>query len=589
MFEPLRIVNADLAINRLASDCRPDQFVRELVVNAIEAIVRSGVGDTVVVDEDATYAGKFAVMDNGPGMTEEEMHEKLNLFAASADQRENHGVGAKIAALARSHQKQGVIYRTWQDGKSAMALLSYKPAGTEFVSLPDADNLKPKLIRGHGTVVTVMGHSTDDRTIDAPDGSLKLGGNWILQYLNSRFASFPSSTHVKVLDGKSSLRNAKGAEHYLGYCPDVKGRVALRKTGFEARWYLLPEAISGTSKNNPAYSKERRDLAQDTNLLGGRMILMPSSTDRNWTLPEYYDVQRCADFKTNILRSFGIRTGQNRVLIVLVPYEPELYSADLSRSHLEREMRGGKVPIDMDAIGEEFKQHLPKALRDYMDARDRATSKNRGDYLDQKLHEVHGYHLYPNPKGRVTQSTESLLEDVPKPHQAASISEGSEEEEETTTEERRTPKPQPPQTSHGPKSDGAVRKKMTNKRGLPRINEYEDADMPPEQFGRYDNHGDFRLTYNPNWIGWQGHTRALIRTSGFKDEAQIRGVITGRVLNGVKDAIYTQHELLQAKLISEQQFDEFTSPTALAAAASPRMFLLNSARIALGQQNKGNE
>ncbi|NIQ56774.1 MAG: hypothetical protein GWN71_26400, partial [Gammaproteobacteria bacterium] len=56
------------------ADCAPDQLVRELTVNAIQAVQATGEDGVLVWDHDPTHSRRFgayklAVADTGTGMT----------------------------------------------------------------------------------------------------------------------------------------------------------------------------------------------------------------------------------------------------------------------------------------------------------------------------------------------------------------------------------------------------------------------------------------------------------------------------------------------------------------------------------------
>src|SRR5512142_1216847 len=103
----LEVSNTGFLLDRLGQDCAPLQFLRELTQNAIEAIGRtpSKAGE-IVWDVDWTAVDlsdypepKLCVIDNGDGMTGEEMVKYINQLSSSGSGQSmsgNYGVGAKI-------------------------------------------------------------------------------------------------------------------------------------------------------------------------------------------------------------------------------------------------------------------------------------------------------------------------------------------------------------------------------------------------------------------------------------------------------------------------------------------------------------
>src|ERR1051325_9294914 len=133
---PMTVANIAFLLDRLAADTPPNQQIRELTENALEAIQRrTQSGDTneglVKWDIDwehlrRTGQYKLCIIDNGDGMTAEQMAKYLNSLAVQGANQtqsisENFGVGAKITALFRN--RFGLVYQSWRDGKGAMVRL----------------------------------------------------------------------------------------------------------------------------------------------------------------------------------------------------------------------------------------------------------------------------------------------------------------------------------------------------------------------------------------------------------------------------------------------------------------------------------
>src|SRR5262245_8588861 len=77
----MEVDNIDFLIERMGQDCGPNQYLRELTQNAIEAVQRTGRSDGHIVwDHFVTDAGvrKLCIVDNGDGMTGLEMIQYIN-------------------------------------------------------------------------------------------------------------------------------------------------------------------------------------------------------------------------------------------------------------------------------------------------------------------------------------------------------------------------------------------------------------------------------------------------------------------------------------------------------------------------------
>ena len=205
---PMTVANMTFLVEKLGDDCAPLQFVRELTQNAIEAIgqLRGESGEIVWdvnwthYDLDGTF--KLCCIDTGAGMSGPEMVRYINELSSSIHTQTatgNFGVGAKIAAAPRN--RHGLIYMSWKAGIGHMIHLWRDPEENvyglkrwaknegEFWT-PASDDLKPKEIKEHGTLVVLIGNSDDENTMDAPPGT-PMRSRWILRYLNTRYFRFP--------------------------------------------------------------------------------------------------------------------------------------------------------------------------------------------------------------------------------------------------------------------------------------------------------------------------------------------------------------------------------------------------------------
>ena len=113
--QPMRLRNGTFLIERLAADCAPDQWKRELTQNAIEAVTRALDAGLITQGEilwdldwalrDLDGLFKLSILDNGDGMSPDELVQHINELSSSGgvqSLQENYGVGAKITAGVRN-------------------------------------------------------------------------------------------------------------------------------------------------------------------------------------------------------------------------------------------------------------------------------------------------------------------------------------------------------------------------------------------------------------------------------------------------------------------------------------------------------
>lgn len=264
----MTVKNTGFLLDRLGEDCHPLQFLRELTTNAIEAITRTPEKtgeitwdvDWVTLDLEGRY--KLCIIDNGVGMTGDEMVEYINQLSSSVSEQTltgNYGVGGKIATATRNHA--GVVYLSWKDEQGDLIHFWRDPdCGAYGLKQFDAkdgaypyyiaieDDVKPEIIRKHGTKIVLLGHREDQNTMEPPTPETPSPSRWISKYLNTRYYRFPKGITVKAREGweyqrsdkdRNVLRNITGQERYLNEHCESKGSVQL--TDAQAHWWILKD------------------------------------------------------------------------------------------------------------------------------------------------------------------------------------------------------------------------------------------------------------------------------------------------------------------------------------------------------------
>lgn len=386
---PMIVDNMGFLLDRLGADCAPLQFLRELTVNALEAIqALPKCKGEVIWDYDHNRFDliggyKLAIIDTGTGMSGPEMERYINRLSSSGRQQSvdhNFGVGAKIAAATRNHA--GVVYLSWKDAKGAMIHLWRNPEtgtyGLKQLRLPNgkyahwaaiSDDLKPEEIKDHGTMVILLGNDEDQDTMAAPMGSPS-PSRWIARYLNSRFFAFPPGINVRAREGWSSenpdtnvLRTVKGSEEFLERHHISKGTVELGDA--VAHWWILKDA-------------DAIGQASGANLPGGHAAALY----RN----ELYEL-KTARQGSALLQSFGVSIAHSRVVLYVAPLEiaGKRITTNTARTNLL--VNGEALPWGDWA--ERFRERFPSEITELMD--DIARDKKSPDYaksIRDRLREI---------------------------------------------------------------------------------------------------------------------------------------------------------------------------------------------------------
>jgi hypothetical protein len=386
---PMVVENMGFLLDRLGADCAPLQFLRELSVNAIEAIqaLPSAKGEVVWdfsenhYDLEGVY--KLSIIDTGTGMTGPEMERYINRLSSSGREQSvegNYGVGAKIAAATRNHA--GVIYLSWKDGKGAMIHLWRHPDtgtyGLKQLELPSgkfahwapiSDDLRPPQIKANGTMVVLLGNADGEDTIAAPSGTAS-PSRWIARYLNSRFFVFPQGVTVKAREGWQSenpdtnlLRTVKGSRDFLEKHQESCGKVDLANA--VAYWWILKETTAiGQSSG--------------ANLAGGHVAALY----RN----ELYEL-KTARQGSALLQSFGVSLAHQRVVLYVQPKEKAgaIITTNTARTTLMMDAE----PLAWSDWAERFRERFPQEITDLMEtvSRDKK-SPDYGKSIRDRLREI---------------------------------------------------------------------------------------------------------------------------------------------------------------------------------------------------------
>lgn len=353
-------------VDKLNEDCSPLQFLRELTKNAIEAIQNSdkAVGEVrwdldwnrnILTDGAIT---KLCVIDTGVGMTGEEMVTYINQLSSSIHKPSatgNFGVGAKISAAPLN--PEGLVYLSWKNGKGYMIHLFRDsevnqyglkrfPSGEFWAHVQD--DVKPKPIKDHGTMVILIGSSLEHDTMSAPPKTV-MPKKWVLRYLNSRFYRFPEGVDVKAREGwelaqgdqHNFLRTVTGQEPWLNNNSVYRGTVCLEKLMANAHWWIIGE---------------NADVNSGHHTPGGHMAMLFQD--------ELYElVYGNAGFAR--LQSFGVVFGCDRIVIYVEPDNgnKQTVSANTARTNLLIDGNG----VDWSMYASEFRENMPDELAAYQD------------------------------------------------------------------------------------------------------------------------------------------------------------------------------------------------------------------------------
>lgn len=383
--------NLGFILRHQARDCGPEQQLRELTQNGIEAITARGGTGNVIWRPDPHHLAehgveKLSVTDDGIGMSADELVELLNNYAASSHRQAldaNYGIGAKAAALP--FNPRGLVYKTWRDGHGSMIVLHidprtgtpglkpFGPNGEYLLEGEPVDVYKPDEISGSGTVVTLLGSSARQNTCKPPQGLSRI--RWVTHHLNSRYFELPETVNLRVYERESGERlggrGIEGAGRFLRRMSTHRGIVRLSDA--RVHWFMLkPETIN-----------------QPLHLASGHFGIL-------WQ-GELHDTFTGKSGHTRLTEA-GVILGQQRVVMYVEPDGDGEYHSDLVRG---RVLYRGKT---LDEAGrtaawfEEFRELIPPALKRMMDDEIARGAGARQMDISSRIAEI--AELYSSPRYR---------------------------------------------------------------------------------------------------------------------------------------------------------------------------------------------
>jgi hypothetical protein len=355
-----------LLIDSWRNQIAQDQQYREFTQNSIESIKR-------VQKKNPEYKGiikwgiderylkkhkvkKLCIIDNGEGMTPQEMLLNINSLGGSTRNNEhyNHGCGAKIAGLA--HNRHGLIYRSWKNGQGYVAKFmrnemgqygAVKIYGRNTHLLPEIE--KPAEIKEHGCMVTLLGDTPEQNTTEPVKGNygtlLKNSRNskqeWLSAYLNTKFYHVPNNIKIscsRFITTETGRTNViKGHEHGLGLDFEKQDEVQLTKTKVKI---FYRENVS------------RRDSNKQNYLTNGQLAIVNQD--------EVIKLEFSSGGGVNPLPAWGLQCLKKNVALVLIPEGQ--FKQNIERTDLTHE--GMSINEQLNLWKTEFKEAMPQWLKD---------------------------------------------------------------------------------------------------------------------------------------------------------------------------------------------------------------------------------
>lgn len=608
--ESVQFTNVAATMKHLTQSMLPGQVYREMTHNSIEAIQRrTSDGDatpgliTWMADPEYEEQGiyKLTLMDNGDGMSKEEMPKYLlNINGAGANKErggnDNYGMGAKLAGFDK-HPK-GLVYKSWAESKGHQATLVKRDlnnkeefgfitqqdpeTGEEDLVVPLGNEIKKRYrpIRSNGTAVTLLGKSNRENTVRAPKGFT--GSKWLCKYLNSRYFELPLDITLRVRVYPTDWESRKNHSGKLEYVK-VEGQKAV----FDK--HSISKGVIQTEDTKQYWWAFGKNVPKE-------VVEMGATTGRVGILHQgevYYN--RNTSVGKQEMSHFQIYSGRNRIAIII---EPDITKhTDIQASPVRDAvyMDGGtdrdknKDPFDgwIELWAEEFCKQTPDIIKEICE--ESLSTDGEGDF-SAKNRRARRYKSLTN---RVT--TYPLSKRYKKDANGEKIHGGEGEEIGRKTRKKKGEKRE--EKRHDPNKK-KVRRKRTqtrtvitsnpnNRRGIKAMPKKQRLNLPDFVWVEGDDglEGNFaqiqgnaitgnKVLIDRDWVYFQEFVKELIKSSGAENDENQKRIITltseEEFETQLTECIIYVRDLMYAPGYSEDKVSELLTPEALTTAASIR-------------------
>jgi len=298
--------------------------VREAVHNAL----RSGASEVEIF----SVNGKIGILDNGTGMSRDQMIQNLGTYGGGDNKRgpmDHMGIGIKVASM---QHPDGIFVVSKTVRSNAHGVILGRTAEDRFGLRANAENGQiiwpselPKFSSGTLAVLT----------------GLDFEPFRLMSYLNNRFLTFPNEVTVKVL--ADAVRKPVGLIAAITELCEASGVV--RGPDATIYWGILPDVSEGGEKNAAEENYRKHYITPSCfyDAWGGEAYA--------WHRPMH---------SSRRLQEFGIRAGARRLMFV-VEAKGRKIRADISRNSINGWGDGEEHAKQF------FIEHLPPELEAFMD------------------------------------------------------------------------------------------------------------------------------------------------------------------------------------------------------------------------------
>ena len=256
-------------------------------------------------------------------------------------------------------------------------------------------DVKPDIVKGHGTKVILFGNTPDANTMSPPDGAPS-PSRWVTRYLNTRYFRFPDGITVKAREGWTFDRSDKDR--------DVPSDNHRPKKGIWTSMLKHPATWSfRTPPRTGGFCVTSRHSGQNTGFINSQGHCSALWND------ELYEMTT-GRANTSVLQNFGIIFGYQQIVIYVEPKAGP--GAEILPNTPRSALLYNGAPLPWADWQEEFRRSMPKEISAHIEAV--AAASQASDHTDsikdrlRQIEELFKLSRYrPNKRGRLLATGET--------------------------------------------------------------------------------------------------------------------------------------------------------------------------------------
>jgi hypothetical protein len=343
----------------LSHTCPEDQYVREFVKNALEALERglpNGSKGCVSIARDKQYPNKIVIANSKPSdpFTYEIVRDNLLALGKTGHDKEvNHGIGSKVSYLPKN--PAGALFRSrdmqqqWEMGVTDESIC-LRPFEVTDENGQTKEHLFPHCnddeytFENSETEIVLLGATEEEdtwlkamRDVGCAARGQSGRGYAIWDYINRKFWTVPDNIDINVHidDDKGTVRSARGLKAYKDK-QTVNGVVEL-DNGMRVHFYALDQKTSHIPSGTIAILHQNEII---------------------------HDKARSDSTNRKLMHEAGVYIMHKSVMLIIEVPDALGWKQSIERGSLVKD--GESFTSNLTNYLEEFREKFPESLKDWM-------------------------------------------------------------------------------------------------------------------------------------------------------------------------------------------------------------------------------